>query len=208
MIENNRYHVYNRTNNKEILFRSERNKHFFIRKLFEYLSPLAGVYSYTLQRNHFHFVLLVKSREAICEELGKKKNLSRAEISYVNSDGNCSRLMEKAFQKLFISYSKALNKENARAGNLFNRPFKRILIESEEQFKQAIIYVHANPLKHGATKNFTTYKWSTWNELLDDGPTRLLRKDLIEWFGGKKAFVDAHFELVEFYDNLDISIEE
>ena len=95
-----------------------------------------------------------------------------------------------------------------RKGNLFNKPFKRIAIETDDYFTQAIIYLHANSLKHKLVSDFTTYKWSSWQTLLSDKPTLLLREELFDWFGGKANYIKTHRELTSFYYETPISIEE
>jgi putative transposase len=54
------YHVYNRTNNKELLFREEDNYYFFLKKYHQYLGPFVYTYCYNLLPNHFHLVIRIK----------------------------------------------------------------------------------------------------------------------------------------------------
>jgi len=117
-------------------------------------------------------------------------------------------LIEQDYKRFFQSYSLAVNKMHTRKGNLFYKPFKRILVEKESHFTQGIIYIHANPLKHHIVKDFTNYKWSSWKTFLSESPTLLLRKEVIEWFGGKEFFIKTHTELIEYYYESDISIED
>jgi hypothetical protein len=57
-------------------------------------------------------------------------------------------------------------------------------------------------------KDFTLYKWSSWQSVLSESPTRLLRQELLEWFGGKELFIKSHTELSQFYEISDVAIEE
>lgn len=58
------YHVYNRTNNKELLFKEHENYFFFLRKYKQYLSSYIDTYAYCLMPNHFHFLIKVKEDKA------------------------------------------------------------------------------------------------------------------------------------------------
>jgi len=59
------YHIYNRTNNKELLFKDEENYRYFLSLFQKYISPIAHVYAYCLIPNHFHFVLQIKSDQEL-----------------------------------------------------------------------------------------------------------------------------------------------
>ena len=54
------YHIFNRTNNKEFLFKEEENYRFFLEQVKKYIVPIADIFSYCLMPNHFHFVLRIK----------------------------------------------------------------------------------------------------------------------------------------------------
>lgn len=49
------YHVYNRTVDKGILFASDENYRFFLKKLDHYLSDYVNIYAYCLFRKSFSF---------------------------------------------------------------------------------------------------------------------------------------------------------
>lgn len=57
------YHIYNRGVNGEVIFKSNRNFEFFLKKVKEYLIPVSEIYSYCLLPNHFHFLIRVKSEK-------------------------------------------------------------------------------------------------------------------------------------------------
>ncbi|MEO7924389.1 MAG: hypothetical protein ABIR30_11985 [Chitinophagaceae bacterium] len=208
--EGNVYHIYNRTNNKEKLFLSDENRHFFLKRFHVILSPFLDTFCWNLLPNHFHFLVRVKPATAIFEYLEEKdpKYLTGTEKKFLDIKVSLGELIEQTFKRFFQSYALAFNKMHNRKGNLFYKPFKRVLIETESHFTMAIIYIHANPLKHLLVKDFTRYKWSSWKILLSEDTTWLLREEVIEWFGSKKIFIKTHFDLVQHYYENDISIEE
>jgi hypothetical protein len=84
------------------------------------------------------------------------------------------------------------NKVRERHGNLFHRPFKRLIIKNEGHFTHAVFYIHANPVKHGLISEFKTYPWSSYQMLVSDQPTRLKREMIMNWFGGRETFQESH----------------
>lgn len=204
------YHVFNRTNNKERLFISDDNRNYFLRKYDEYLGPYTETFSWCLLPNHFHLLLRVKPLESIVTYLKQKNrdDYTLTEKEFLNEETGLSELIERAFKNMFQSYSLAFNKQHSRKGNLFCKPFRRVEINKDNQFTQAIIYIHANPQKHSIIKDFREYKWSSYDILMAQTPTRLLREEIIEWFGNKDMFEKTHLRQTEYYYSSEISIEE
>lgn len=166
------YHVYNRGNNKEDIFTEEDNYRYFKNLIKRHLLPVCDIYSYCFLKNHFHLVLKTKETDV---------NLSRS------------------FANLFNAYSKGFNKRNNRVGSLFQKNFKRVLVEDERYFKQLILYVNQNPEKHGFG-DFKKYVYSSYNELVD-GQSDLIDTDFVyKLFSDKKAFlelINKRFENLE-----------
>lgn len=204
------YHVYNRTNNNEKLFRSDHNRNFFLNRYKKYISYLADCFCWCLLSNHFHFLIRIKSEKSIRKYLRQQglKNQTVQEKRFLANQISCSELVESAFKRMFQSYAMAFNKCYKRNGNLFYKPFKRVLVDKESQFTQAIIYIHANPVKHGLVDSFELYKWSSWNRIMFDAGTDLMQKELFQWFGSKKMMIQAHHRMTEYYYQSEISLEE
>ena len=119
-----------------------------------------------------------------------------------------SEFIEQAYKRFFQSYSLAFNKVHNRKGNLFYKPFKRVAVEKESYFTSAIVYIHANPVKHQLTDDFTAYNWSSWKSYVSDAPSLLLRQEVFNWFGDKEQFIKAHHDLIHHYYDSDVSIED
>jgi REP element-mobilizing transposase RayT len=204
------YHVYNRTNNKEALFLSDENRRFFLKKFKLYLSDYVNTYSWCLLPNHFHFLITIKSCQSIIETILNKDLAYRSltEKKFLENEIDLSQLVEQTFKRFFQSYSLAFNKANHRNGNLFYKPFKRVLVKKDSQLTNTIIYIHANPLKHKIVEDFMNYKWSSWHSLISDKKTSLLRSDVIDWFGSKEMLINTHLEMTEYYSNCNTAIED
>lgn len=204
------YHVYNRTNNKEKLFLSDENRYFFLTKYKQYLSPILDTYSWCLLPNHFHFLIKIKSLTKLLANFQNmnRRYLTSTEKKFLAGQIDTSVLAEQTFKRFFQSYSLSFNKYTKRKGNLFYRPFKRLEIIKDSHFTQAMVYIHANPMKHKIVKDFTTYRWSSWQHLINDKYSSPLKKEIMKWFGNKQRFIQTHMEMSEYYYQSNISIED
>ena len=73
---------------------------------------------------------------------------------------------------------------------------RRVAIGKEEQFGATVFYIHKNPVHHGYCKAMEDWKWSSYNTMLSQKPTMLLRDEVLDWFGGLKGFTDYHSQPV------------
>lgn len=136
----------------------------------KHILPIADIYAYCLLKNHFHLLIKIRSFESlkIDNKLVNFKNLSQP------------------FSNLFNAYTKSINKRYNREGSLFKVRFKRNRITSEEYLKNAILYIHLNPLKHGFTDTFKNYEYSSYRSILSNKRTELKRREVIDFLGIKK----------------------
>ncbi len=73
------YHIYNRGVNGNVIFKTESNYHFFLKKISENLLTVCDIYAYTLLPNHFHLLVKIKSEERL-KSLVKVPNLDKADL--------------------------------------------------------------------------------------------------------------------------------
>jgi putative transposase len=59
------YHIYNRGNNREDLFRVPDNYQHFLRLYEKYIHPIADTFAWVLMKNHFHLLVRIKEEEEI-----------------------------------------------------------------------------------------------------------------------------------------------
>jgi putative transposase len=204
------FHVYNRTNNRERLFATDENKAYFLKQYVNYMAPFADTFCWCLLPNHFHFLIQIKCSATIKQYLQALdiQLLKPIEKKYLIDKATLDEVVQHQWKRFFTSYAMAYNKQQNRTGNLFHRPFKRVAVDKDSYFTQAVIYVLANPLKHKVCTDFTLYKWSAWQSLISDKPTLLCREQLLEWFGGLKRFIDTVKDQSTFYYDSDIGIED
>lgn len=187
------YHVFNRTNNGEDLFRNEEHYYDFLNRFNNLLQPFATLYCWCLIPNHFHFLIRIRPNNKIIKHLNEKPLQMRTstERKFLAGDLELGELIEQSFRRFFISYAMSYNQRLTRKGNLFYKPFKRVHIKDEAQLLQTVLYIHFNPVKHELTRNFRDYEWSSWHQFMvtpNDDDT----EEVFRWFNGKAGFLEAH----------------
>lgn len=164
LIASNYYHFYNRGNNKENIFIEEENYYYFLMLLKKYLLPIVDIYSYCLLPNHFHLLLRIKDDSFL-------------PVPYRND----KKPIHQPFSNLFNAYTKAINKKYNRTGSLFQKHPKRVLIENEMYLRNLIVYINTNP-SHHQISDYTEYKFSSYQALVQARVTLLKKEEVIELF--------------------------
>ena len=157
------YHIYNRGNNGERILTSNENKKYFLKLYLKHLEDKVETFAYYLMDNHFHFLIRINSENEVIQ----------------------------ALSNLFNAYAKAFNKQQNRTGSLFEKHFKRIQIENEEYLKNVIQYIHLNP-KHHLDKDYKNFIFSSYQTILSDKPTNILRNEVIQLFEDIDNFIYCH----------------
>ncbi|GGE25425.1 hypothetical protein [Psychroflexus planctonicus] len=139
------YHIYNRANADDLLFTSNKNYLYFLKKYEYYITPFADTFCYCLMPNHFHFLIRIKDEKAIEEWMqfkmkkhktlqGFRKNKTSDETLKVSK--NLEGFISQEFSNFFNAYTKAYNKKYGRRGSLFMHNFKRKLVSDEAYLKK------------------------------------------------------------------------
>jgi putative transposase len=200
------YHVYNRVVDRKPLFTKKRNYDYFLSKLKRYVSPYANIYAFCLLHNHFHILLRVK---ALGKELSNVKELTNldqgiptpphysysADYQYIMPGYKKNQthiIVSNAFKKMFQSYALAFNRQEDRIGTLFQTPFKRSEIDSDEYLAKIIYHIHSNPQKHSIAEDFRKYPYSSYKLYKRSQLGDFAHEDVLEFFGGKKKFIAFH----------------
>jgi len=179
------YHVFNRAVGNELLFYLKKNYFYFLKKYWEIIAEFVDTYVYCLIPNHFHLLIKIPDSSEYPEKMVTEK-----------------------FRRFFISYSQSINKQEARRGGLFMRPFRRKKITSEDQLSALIYYIHFNPVHHGLVTNPEEYRWSSYRSIMGYDKTYLKRENVLKWFGGVKQFISSHDLQKELYTDIqDLIIE-
>jgi len=162
------YHIFNRGINGCSLFKKTTNYDYFIKLYHKHISPIADTYAWVLMGNHFRFLVQIKDKAE-----GQKQ-------------------VHQYFSNLFNAYTKAFNKMENRHGNLFERPFHRKRITTDNYLKRVIIYIHQNPVHHGFCANIDDYPWSSYQTCISPIETKLMRGNVLEMFDDIGNFKAIH----------------
>lgn len=172
------YHIYNRANGSENIFREARNYNYFLQQYTRFIEPIVDTYAYCLLKNHFHWLvrLLPEPEARSVLRLPAAKPYNPAQL----------------VSNFFDAYAKAYNNLYQRHGSLFQRPFRRILVTTDTYFINLIHYIHLNPQKHGFVTDFREWEYSSYHTLYSHKPTFLQREFVLEQFNGRTGFDEFH----------------
>lgn len=190
------YHLYNRGNNKEILFRDEQDYRAFLFRLGLALgidkenlnkceitkSPKSRIrisnsgqdnfklYAFCLMPNHIHLLIEQCSEESI----------------------------SKLLSRVFTSFSKYINLKYKRVGHVFQDAFKSVQIDTNSQLMLISSYIHMNPVKSCLVDKPEKYKWSSFNDFIVDRKNIVVSKNFLsDIFENKTNFINQNIKLYE-----------
>jgi REP element-mobilizing transposase RayT len=174
------YHIFNHAVGNENLFRNDDNFRYFLKKLDEHTTNIWDIYAYCLMPNHFHCLVKIKSME----ELQKLPKFL----------GDVHKFVMQKLSNLLNAYAKAYNIRYNRKGALFLDFTKRIAVKDDNYFTSLINYIHQNPVHHGFCKDAEEWIYSSYTACLSEKPSKIKRKEVLEWFGDKVTFEQFHKE--------------
>jgi putative transposase len=199
------YHVYTHAVGQDNLFVSAENYRYFLQQYAKYIHPVAETFAYCLMPNHIHFcikireeaVLLAHQEALHLQRMEEKKQRNQTCEVLKTSQVSIETFISLQFKNLFISYSKAFNKQQNRQGSLFRSRFHKKAIENQSYFQNVIRYIHQNPVLHGFVKDLADWQFSSYNSFLTTSETLLQRNEVLDAFGNKNTFIHIHQERLE-----------
>jgi len=161
------YHVYNHTNNKELLFRQEADYLVFLNKIRKHLLPCADILAYCLMPTHFHVQLMVNSF-----------GLQRMSVIPTESNSRQQNI-HSAFRTILSSYTQGTNKKYDRRGSLLRaktkyKPAYTDFVPDDWELQEDIPftryipyllkcfdYIHENPVAAGLVEKAIDWPYSS-----------------------------------------------
>lgn len=135
ILDNKFYHVYNRGNNKQPIFRRDKDYIFFLKRLAEYCQRYSvRVGSYCLMPNHYHAILCQASGGSIASLMGT----------------------------LGTSTAKNFNARYGNSGHPYEGPYHYKLVDSNEYLLHLSRYIHVNPVIAGLSEKPDSWPWSNY----------------------------------------------
>jgi len=184
---NETYHLFNRAVGSEKLFYTPDNYRYFIDKMKQHILPVADFFTYSLMPNHFHLLVRIKDEKIITRHFELKKKKIFNAISSSLSDF----IMEQ-FSNWLNGYTKAFNKMYNRKGALFMDYLKRSIVSKDSDLTSYIFYIHKNAVHHDLCDKIGNWAYDSFQSLLSNKQTLLLRDEVMAWFGSKEKFIEFH----------------
>ncbi len=181
------YHIFNRGINGTDLFSNNDNYEYFLKLYEKHIHPVADTYAWALMKNHFHFLVRIKTLQEI-----EKSSIPKKPLNDENRAENKTKKPHQYFSNLFNAYTQAYNKMNHRHGSLFERPFKRLFIANQKYFQNTVVYIHQNPVHHFITEHILDYPWTSYQTLISMKPSKLCRNKVLGYFDSLGNFKAAH----------------
>jgi REP element-mobilizing transposase RayT len=150
------YHIYNRSNNNEIVFKEEDNYDYFLKKYHLYCDSFFKTEAYCLMPTHFHFL--------------------------VRSQSNNIEGIRKSIALLLSSYTKAINKRMDRHGSLFQSRTKAKEIIDDSYLITLISYIHQNPIRVKLVNHLDDWQHSSYQKMIQMNHEEWMKNDLLSSF--------------------------
>ena len=165
------YHLYNRSNNDELVFKDERNYYFFLERYRLLVGEFVSTLAYCLMPTHFHFVVKITTDDCVS--------------------------LKKSIATLLSCYIKAINREYTRHGSLFQPRSKAKEVDDEKYLLTLITYVHQNPVRAKLVKGLSDWKYSSYAELVGIRDGTLADKNFVQrYFSTLEGFRKYSEELI------------
>ncbi|MFA5099943.1 MAG: transposase [Candidatus Omnitrophota bacterium] len=141
------YHVYNRSNSKQVIFRSDEDREYFCKILRKYIALFSlKIYHWVIMPTHFHLLL----------EIFEPERLS------------------KAIAGISLAYTQYFHKRYGGCGYLWQGRFKSQPVQKENYLISCGRYIDVNPVKGKIVAAAAEYAYSSARYYclgIDDGIT-------------------------------------
>ena len=188
------YHIFNHANGWENIFLIEENYHYFLRKYAEKLHDVVETLAYCLLPNHFHLLVRVRNSEELDSVVQKKEKVNHQTLFSSNDSMEVKyhKVVRRQFHNFLSGYAKAFNKYHNRKGSLLRQNTRRKIVGDDSYLRNVIVYLHLNPVLHGFTSFPEDWPHSSYHAYTSNKKTKLSRTEVLNWFGGKEAFIAFH----------------
>jgi putative transposase len=184
---NQYYHCINHGVGNELLFREADNYPYFLDRYKKHIAPITTTYAFCLMPNHFHFLIRINNRKEILAYFQQQKPNQP-----VIEDFDFEKFISRQFSNFFNAYSKAYNKRFNRRGTLFERPFKRPLVDNESYFLNTLRYIRYNPILHGFVDSLEDWPYTSYHSYLDENKKGTFKTEVFQRLGGFQTFCALH----------------
>ncbi|MBI4114245.1 MAG: transposase [Candidatus Niyogibacteria bacterium] len=168
------YHVFNRGNNKQVIFVDDRDR---VRFLFLILHLQSGIKIWNIGYHSNQFtkhrvfstsdeikVDIVKNRYVELVNFALMPNHFHLTVHEVEENG-----IARYMQRVLNAYTKYFNTKYKKSGHLFQGPYKAVHINHDRQLLYLSAYIHRNPkeLKRWH-RRVEYYPWSSYQDYIKE----------------------------------------
>jgi len=148
--QNELYHIYNRGNNRQIIFFKPENYLYFLKKIRLFFLPHCDILAYCLMPNHFHFLIHSDERTVLTKLIG----------------GSERNILSEGIRNILSSYSQAINKQNGTTGSLFQQNTKaKPIVKGDRNYDLVCLhYIHQNPMTARLVKRMEDWPYSSFRD--------------------------------------------
>ena len=136
IIPNAFYHVLNRGNNKEVIFKDDADFLFFLRQVKKYKEKFRlKIYHYCLMPNHYHFLVQPQTFQDLT----------------------------KFMHAIMFVYAQHMQRKYNKIGHIWQGRYKSSLIEKEDYLLRCGYYIEDNPRRAGLVEGLKDWPWSSYH---------------------------------------------
>lgn len=129
------FHILDRGNNRQVVFRGEQDFVYFLKLLKKYKKKLKfKLYHFCLMPNHIHLMI----------------------------EPTVEGSLPKIMMRLTLAYSSFFNKKYRGVGHVWQGRYKSSLIDKEDYFIQCGVYIELNPVRAGLVARPEDWRWSSY----------------------------------------------
>ena len=134
------YHVVLRGHNREKIFKDDADKEKFLQTLERYKEiSKFKIYGYCIMEDHVHLLLHEQDES-----------------------------LDLIMRRIGASFVYWYNFKYKRYGHLFHDRYKSEGVETLKYFLTVLRFIHNNPKKEGLVDNISDYKWSSYNDYINN----------------------------------------
>jgi putative transposase len=149
IVDNECYHIINRSNSGQLIFDSQA-------VYFEY-QALLKKYAQKFGIRIYHYVLMPSHIHLLAEP----------------TNGGLSKFM----QGLTLAHTRRVNNRMKKHGHLWQGRYKGILVKKDAYFLQCGQYIELNPVRAGIVKDPKDYPWSSYHAYADGIHNPIVTRD-------------------------------
>lgn len=155
------YHIFQRGNNRQVIFSSVADRQILLDLLSESASKFAvDVHAYVLMDNHFHLLATPRSVESLPQMM----------------------------QAVGRRYVRHFNAAQGRSGTLWEGRYKSALVQTDRYLLACMVYIDLNPVRAGLVAQAQDYLWSSHRHYAGLRSDKLVSPHPLLWELGNTPF--------------------